>query len=248
MDTPSDPVSPQVLRSLNSGRLKDMTESQNRVMRAYYYAKVSHVDHGIGMVLKALEDKGLMDNTWIVYTSDHGEMLGDHRLSHKSVFYEGALNIPLIIRPPKGEKGWKTKGLTDHMDIVESLLDIADAAPMEAGHGASLIPKINEGPDAPDAQKGKEVVFSEVGRFSMVRNERYKMTVDVTTRNPVEFYDMEQDPDELRNLVEDPAYDNVRTEIFDDHLSGLLDNLNEEKFKVFQDTLAANPNLGGWKG
>ncbi len=248
MDTPSDPVSPQVLRSLNSGRLKDMTESQNRVMRAYYYAKVSHVDHGIGVVLKTLEDKGLMDNTWIVYTSDHGEMLGDHRLSHKSVFYEGALNIPLIIRPPKGEKGWKTKGLTDHMDIVESLLDIADAAPMEAGHGASLIPKIKAGPDTPDAQKGKEVVFSEVGRFSMVRNERYKMTVDVTTRNPVELYDMEQDPDELRNLVEDPAYDKVRTELFDDHLSGLLDNLNEEKFKEFQDTLAANPNLGGWKG
>ena len=71
-----------------------MTESQSRMMTSHYYAKVAYDDHAIGVVLRRLQEKGLMDNTWVVYTSDHGEMLGDHRLCQKVVFYEGALNVP----------------------------------------------------------------------------------------------------------------------------------------------------------
>ena len=107
-----------------------MTECQNRLMRTYYYAKVSHVDYAVGLVLRALEERELMDNTWIIYSSDHGELLGDHRINQKNVFYEGALNIPLIIRPPKGTQAWAADGLTDHFDICASLLDAAGARPL----------------------------------------------------------------------------------------------------------------------
>jgi len=247
MDSSSGPMSPQVQGPLNRCRLLDMTESQNRVMRTYYYGKVTHIDHGIGMVIKALEDKGVMDNTWIIYTSDHGEMLGDHRLSHKGVFYEGALNIPLIIRPPGGNKGWKSQALTDQLDVVESMLDIAGAAPLDGGYRSSLIPKVMDGPDAPGAQEGKDTVFSEVYLYSMVRNDKFKMAVNTVTREPLELYDMEQDPRELRNLVEDSAYEQVRSELMDGYLNGLLDHLDQSKVKIYQDTLAADPHLGGWK-
>ena len=59
-------------------------------------------EHAIGIVLRTLREKGLMDSTWIIYTSDYGEIIGDHRLCQESVFYEGALNVPLIARPPGG--------------------------------------------------------------------------------------------------------------------------------------------------
>ena len=108
-----------------------MTTSQDRMRRTNYYARVAHVDRGIGMVLDALEAKGVMDNTWIIYTSDHGKMLGDHRCNHKSVFYEGALTIPLCIRPPAGTDGWQARGLTDQLDLVETMLDIADAETLD---------------------------------------------------------------------------------------------------------------------
>jgi len=241
MDTPAEPVSPQVKSRIS--RLQNMTECQNRVMRSYYYAKVSQIDYGVGIVIKALEERGLMDNTWIIYTSDHGELLGDHRLSGKWAFYEGALNVPLIIRPPGGTQGWKTKALTDHFDVTDTMLDVTGARPFENSYGSSLVPKIKAGPDASDAQKGKEVVFSEVSLnttarevSSMARNEQYKMTIDSLTREPLELYDMANDPTELRNLVNEPSLKNVREEFLNEYFSQLLANLNQAGLKTFQDT------------
>ena len=101
MTPPSEPVSPQIRKALAFSRLQNMTESQNRVMRVYYYAKVSHIDHGIGIVLKALEEKGLMDNTWIIYTSDHGDFLHSHCLSGKGpAMYEEITHVPFIVKWP----------------------------------------------------------------------------------------------------------------------------------------------------
>ncbi|GAF98042.1 unnamed protein product, partial [marine sediment metagenome] len=138
--------------------------------------------------MKALEERGMLDNTWIIYTSDHGEMLGDHYLSHKIVFYEGALKVPLIIRPPGGIEGWKSNALADHLDVAASLLDIAGAEALEGSDGYSLAKKSEGGPDAPGAQEGKGAVFSEVYGYSMVLTERYKMAVDSRTHQPVELY------------------------------------------------------------
>jgi len=246
MDPPVEPLSPQIKGK--GHMLRNMTESQNRVMRSYYYAKVSQIDHGVGIVREALEERGMMDNTWIIYSSDHGEMLGDHRLSHKGVFYEGALNVPLIIRPPGGDRGWQADGLTDHFDMGATMLDIAGARPFGNGHGTTLVPKIISGPDAPDAQKGKEVVFSEVQLYSMARNDRYKMTVHSLTRQPLELYDMVNDPRELHNLVNEPSLEKLREEFLITYFNRLLAGLDSAKVKRYQETRAAEPNLGGWKG
>ena len=102
----------------------------------------------------------------------------------KSVFYEGALNIPLIVRPPSGTQSWKAYALTDHYDICSTLLDAAGAENLEINRGLSLRPKIEAGSDAKDVQPNKGVVFSEVNLYSMARTERYKMTIDSLTRKP----------------------------------------------------------------
>ena len=234
LEPPAEPVSPQIKRMFARRGLKDMTESQSRTLTSHYYAKVAFDDQAIGIVLRSLEEKGLMDNTWIVYTSDHGEMLGDHRFCQKSVFYEGALNIPLIVRPPGGTKPWTMRGLTDHFDISATLLDIADAARLEVDRGLSLLPKIQAGADSTDAQQGKGVVFSEVNLYSMARTGRYKMTIDSLTRKPLELYDMEDDPHELRNLVDEPRLSGVRDRFLAEYFEHLLANLNEPQLKMYQ--------------
>jgi len=234
-DKPVTPPSPHAQQLIQGApaKLGTMGESQNRVMKTYYYGKVSLIDDCLGMIYKALEDKGVLDNTWIIFTTDHGEMLGDHGLLAKKVFYEGALKIPCIFRPPSGTEGWQCNGLTEQVDIAATILDISGAAPFEHSDGRSLLPKIEAGQNAPGAQEHKEAVFCEMcappSACSMVLTDNYKMTVDTKTREPQDLYDMKNDPNELHNLVNDPSLQKVRDELLNRHLSQLLRNFDEAK-------------------
>ncbi|MYD98383.1 MAG: sulfatase-like hydrolase/transferase [Gammaproteobacteria bacterium] len=243
LDAPADPVSPQVAEMLKSSRLDAMTEMQARMMVSHYYAKVSLVDHGVGMVLDALADKGILDDTWIVYTSDHGEMLGDHRLKQKKVFYEGALNVPLIVRPPGGVTSGRVRGparrddVADHLDVCATLLEAAGAAPLAESLGRPLV--FAEGEPALSGHN-RNYAFSEVeSYYSMARDERYKMTVDSAGRVPVELYDMREDPRELRNLVDDPGHKTVRERFLDEAFTEL--GFDDTNLDAFRDRLAAGP-------
>jgi arylsulfatase A-like enzyme len=235
--TPTGPMSPHVemLLEYAPAKLDQMSEAQNRVMKTYYYGKVSLIDDCMGRVLKALEERGLTENTWIIFSADHGEMLGDHGLIAKKVFYEGALNIPCIVRPPGGIKGWQSNELTDHLDIGATILDAAGAAPYEDSDGRSLLSLIAGGPEGPNVQKHKEAVLSEIGlppmAYSMVRTDRYKMSVDTMTRQPVDLYDMDEDPDELHNRVDDNSLKHVRDELLEGHLSWLLSRMDMSGLK-----------------
>jgi arylsulfatase A-like enzyme len=212
-----------------------MTAEQMQIMRSFYYAKITLIDYYIGEITKILREKGLLDNTWIIYNSDHGEMLGDHFMSHKVVFYEGAIHIPLIIRPPGGIPGWTCEGLTDHLDVAASLIEIAEAKPLEGGEGRSLVSQVMAGPESVGAQEGKEVIYSEVSGFSMVRSDKYKLAINTASRQPVEMYDLENDPNELNNLVNDPSLSATRQELINKYLNKLLEKMDENKFKFFQE-------------
>ena len=128
-------------------------------------------------------------------------------------------------------QGWQCKGLTDHLDIAASLIDIAQAEALPGSDGRSLVPQVLSAPDDAEAQKGKEAIFSEVYGFSMVFNGRYKMAINPITRAPVELYDLKEDPNELKNIVNVAAYESVRQELLDDHLEKLLSRLDHEKFE-----------------
>ena len=239
MDKPTWPVSPQLDAVLKWSALDGMTPAQKQMMGLFYYAKVTLVDHGIGLVIDALEEKGMLDNTWIIYTSDHGEMLGDHFMSHKIVFYESALKIPCIIRPPGGGEGRMSNALSDQLDIAATILDIGSAETLAESDGRSLLQNVEADPNAADAHKGKDAVFSEVNLNSMVLTDRYKMAVNSLTREPLELYDMADDPDELDNRVRDPGLKAVRDELTEGHLNHLLSHMDEDRLKVFQDIDAA---------
>src|SRR5262249_6822796 len=80
----------------------ELTEDQAREVKRFLYAGITLIDDQVGEILAALKRRGMLENTWVVYTSDHGEMAGDHRLIGKVVFYEPSVNIPLLVRPAGG--------------------------------------------------------------------------------------------------------------------------------------------------
>jgi len=236
-DPPQRPVSSLVQYFVTDYEKKyhiqSWTEEQRQQMKLAYCAKVSLIDHYIGEIISALEENGLRDNTWIIYTSDHGDMLSDRRLLQKMVFFEEAVNVPCIICPPSGVQGWKSDANIDHLDITATILEIAGAQQLADSEGRSLLAKILAGLDGASANEGKEVIFSEVYGFSMVRNERYKMAIDDASQRVVEFYDLLEDPKELRNLVNDSSIASIKRELFDRHMTRLLEHQDKNRLNQY---------------
>ncbi len=165
-------------------------------IRALYYAKISHIDDWIGRIWRVIEQRGWADQTAVVFWSDHGEMLGDRNLYHKSLFYEASVRVPLILRLPdrKGAGGVSSR-LVSLVDLVPTLLEIGGAELRKREFGRSLLPLVAD----PEAAH-HEVVCSEIHFRTMIRDNRYKMVVN--DRGAVlKLYDMVKDPQETRNLA-----------------------------------------------
>lgn len=234
---PDPPISSLVQKKLKDVDLEAMTAEQKKQLWIQYFGKISLIDAHIGELVTALKEKGIYDNTWIIYTSDHGEMLGDHGLLGKRVFYEEAVHIPLIIRPPQGSTGRRYRGLTDCFDVTATLLDVAGAEPLEQIHGKSLLPVVHQ-PATTGAQSppGKEAVFSEVLGYSMLRTSRYKLIIETRSGKMEALYDMAEDPHELNNLIFDPSSQGVYNTLMERHFTQLLDRFDEEKLETFSNS------------
>jgi len=175
-----------------------MTPDAIAAMRRAYYANMMIIDDSIGRIIAALEERGQLDNTWIVYASDHGEMMGEHRLVKKMVFYEPSVQVPLIIRPPGGLAGGmagrRVDDLVELNDISATFRDIA-GAPMPTSQARSLLPALS------GQSVAREVAISEAYGVAMFRTATHKLVVYEDTVEPMQFFDLEADPHEDRNLV-----------------------------------------------
>ena len=176
--------------------LLQITPEINGRIRALYYAKISHIDWWIGQIIDVLARRGQLDNTAIIFWSDHGDMLCDKGRLHKEVFYEESEHVPLIVRPPKcANAGSVCQRLTSLVDVFPTVLDLAACEPKPQAFGRSLIPLLAD-PQAPH----HDAVFSEIDDRTMIRDERHKMVVD-SAGNVLKLYDMQNDPGEEANLV-----------------------------------------------
>ncbi len=240
-DRPVAPIPPYVRWVLDFSRgIQDMTAAQMKTMRALYYAKASFIDAQVGRIVQALEQKGMLDNTWIVFSSDHGDMLGDHHLTQKVVFYEGALRIPLIVRPPGGIEKRRCAALCDLIDLSATLIQIAGGDPLPGSDGHSLLPEILKVGKTPPGPGGKEAIVSEVVGYSMVRDERFKVAVAADSLDPVEMFDLANDPYERRNVVAEPSYASIRNQCIE-RLRPLSGRLNRERFGSVDNVKEAMP-------
>ena len=209
-DEPFKALVEAALRLSGSGAA---TEETIREVRRHYFANLTLIDTEIGRIVDALRRRGLDSTTWIIYSADHGEMLGGHGLFGGIVFYEAAVKVPLIIRPPGGGPGSRFAELIEHVDVSATLLDIAGARPLPGEPGRTLA-DVAEGSRA----TGRSVVISENFGFGMWRTERYKLVVHERRELPVQFFDLSDDPDEDHNLVSDPGYQDVVGDLMYDYV------------------------------
>ncbi len=176
-----------------------MTDEAIRGMRRAYSADISVIDDAVGGIVAALDARGLLDNTWIVYTSDHGEMGGNHGLMSKCVLYEPAVRVPLVVRPPGGCAPRVVEDLVEHLDVPATVREIAAAPPIAESEGRSLL-GYAAGPDP----EPRAVSISENWGFASFETDRYKLIVDEDARAACQLFDRHDDPSEDHDLVDDP--------------------------------------------
>ena len=170
-------------------------------LRKAYFANVALIDDQVGAILAALADRFGPD-TAVVFTADHGEMLGNHRLWGKHACgYEDVLNVPLLLRLPGMAADHDAEGLVAFIDLMPTLAGLTDAAMPEVD-GRDL----RRAPDGRDRQ----YVFSEGERFITVSDGRYKY---VRSGDLVELLDLVEDPGEFMNLAHQTAYAPVRAQL-----------------------------------
>ena len=129
------------------------TPELTRAAIAVTYGMIEYIDAGIGRILATLDRLGATDDTIVVFTSDHGDMMGDHGLMLKLIMhFQGCLRVPLIIRTP-GRSGSRTSSLAASIDLPHTLLDLCGVAEYQGMQGTSLVAVLDD-PSATGARRG----------------------------------------------------------------------------------------------
>jgi arylsulfatase A-like enzyme len=212
---------PEMLKFRAEGsRVPDQTDEQLAYMTANYYGMISQIDHNVGRMLEALAQFGLAEDTLVVYTTDHGELLGNHGLYLKHpIPYEDLLRIAMVVRGPGVRNAQVVRDPMSTLDLAATFHDYAGIAPARALQSCSLRPFL-------EAQQAasREVAYSEwhvhpsrcgvAVKLRTVRTRTHKCTFELDS-GAGELYDLVNDPEEMHNRFDDPAYAKVRAELYD---------------------------------
>ena len=199
-----DPHSKRVMQGIQAD-VVGVTEDQARNARHAYYANTSYFDSKVGEIVQALEEAEQLENTVVVVTADHGDMLGERGLWYKMTFFEHAARVPLIIAG-RGVAPRAVPNACSLVDLLPTFLDIA-GAPHEYGmpvDGRSLWPVATGRADTADEAIGEYCAECASHPVFMIRRGRFKyIHCDM---DPPQLYDLAADPGELTNLAQDPAH------------------------------------------
>lgn len=208
---PNESLHP-ALRHFQRGQgIDGLTEEDVRRTVAAYYGMITALDDRIGQIIDELKVQGLYDDTYVIYTSDHGESLGEHGLFYKQCSYEGSVGVPLIVRGPGLATGEACEEPVSLVDLYPTVLDMAGLETESDRRGHSLLPLARGG------EQVREFVFSEFhGNFFkdswyMIRKGDYKYTHYCNERPSL--YDLAADPQEMNDLAADPRYQEIVAEL-----------------------------------
>ena len=171
-----------------------------------YYASVSYMDAQVGRVLDALKEKGLADNTIVVFSSDHGYLLGHHHKFQKQHLFEESTRVPFIVSVPwmKDQHGNGTKKITELVDMYPTLTELAGIPAPQDLHGTSLKPLLQD--TASSAwTKDQAFTISRSGGES-IRTKDWRFTQWGFGERGTELYDLKNDPGEFTNQAKNPKY------------------------------------------
>lgn len=209
---------------------EDLSEIDQRRAVQAYYASITFLDAQVGKILDALDRLGLADNTIIVFLSDHGYHMGEHKLWQKTTLFENSARVPLLVAAPgfSGSRGEGSGAVAELLDLYPTLADLAGLEAPEYLAGRSLRSNLAD-PAAPGKQAAM-TVFRTVDRQHQERGLRHRPSaLSHTIRTErwrytewgergwqgVELYDHDNDPKEFTNLANDPAYADVRRRMKD---------------------------------
>ena len=201
-----------------------------------YFACNDFVDDEIGRVLKKLDEKQL-ENTWVIYTSDHGEMMGAHQLTSKgAAMYDDITRVPFIIRGPDPVKVAEVDTPVSHIDLLPTMLDIADIEVPDILEGSSLLNIMQ----TKEEQRGVMIEFNRYeiehdsfGGFIPVRgwvNNHFKLVINLFGKD--ELYCRRTDSHELHNLIDNPDYTVVRNQLHDELLNHMYEK--RDPFRTYE--------------
>jgi len=218
---------------------KDLAKYKGQRYLQDYLATIASMDEGIGEVLDYLEDHGLAENTIVVYTTDQGFYLGEKGWFDKRYMYEESLAMPLVVKYPGViEPGTVIEDLTQNLDFAETFLDYANAEIPEDMQGKSLRPLLEKTFNGDDFRDAVYYHYYDYPAFHMVkkhygiRTKRYKLIHFYDDIDTWELYDLEADPKEITNQIENPDYDTIEAELRT-RLKALQEeyNVKAEEFK-----------------
>ena len=189
----------------------DMGKEQARLSRQGYYGSVSFVDEQIGRILAALERRGILEKTLILFTADHGDMTGDHHLWRKSYAYEPSARIPMIVRWPEGlvarKRGTAPSEVVEIRDVLPTFLDAAGARPATALDGASLLDLLRGDNPAwrPYIDLEHDICYDKSNHWNALTDGKTKYIYDAFSGGE-QLFNLETDPQENHDLANVPEH------------------------------------------
>ena len=234
--------------------INSVTEEEILRARTAYWALCDRTDALIGNILSSLKKNNLLDNSIIIYTSDHGEQVGERGLWWKQTFYENSVKVPAIISwPEKLPKGQILDNVINQFDINSTLLDIAGAPQLPRSHGQSMLSMLNN-----NGEKWENTAFSEYcmddsdtsRSFSanlggidihaksggvqnrMLRKDNWKLNY-YNGYDP-ELFDLQEDPLETNNLWKDKSISGIKSTLMDNILEGWNPNWIQNHMRVLK--------------
>ena len=188
----------------------DRADQYATALRAFY-ALCTHIDHQLRLVIGTLREEGLLDNTILMFTADHGDMLGNHGLWAKRLYYEGSANVPMLLVGAKTQgtggvpAGEVDSRLVGWQDIMPTLLQLADIEPPSTCDGMSMV-----------GESQRSFLYGECNEDDdatrMVHDGRYKL-IYYPAGNFTQLFDLEDDPTELQDISDSPTHQTVRAKL-----------------------------------
>ncbi|MDR1369039.1 MAG: arylsulfatase [Dysgonamonadaceae bacterium] len=183
--------------------------------RKHYYATVTFVDDQIGRIISTLKENGTYDNSWIIFISDHGDMLGDHYHWRKTYAYEGSSHIPFIVKPPKNmetvlQRGESLEQAVEIRDVLPTFLEIAKIPQPENMDGMSVVKllKDKEASWRPYIDMEHATCYENANYWAALTDGKMKYIWFFHTGEE-QLFDLSKDPGELKNLVPDKNYSKI---------------------------------------
>jgi len=161
--------------------------------RRQYCASIEAIDDAVGQILDAVERRGMLANTYIIFSADHGEMLGDHGLYTKCVMYEAALRVPLMVAGPGIEAGRTSDAMVELIDLNPTICELAGLGAQENIDAQSFAGVLRG-----EVDEHRDAAVSALANAQCIRTDRWKLIASPNDR--VELYDLAADPDETRDV------------------------------------------------